>query len=507
MGFSSVTGEETIMFADNCSFDGTPRGGAMNANGQLWIGSAGSPSVVVGTLTAGSGISISNGPGSITLSASGTSALSFPTDSGTAVPASNELTLHGTHGLNTSGSGATVTTAINNSITLGDLSTISTGSNALSATTGDINITAGNLKLPNTTASDASGEIQFGGNRFISNYGTGNTFVGQTAGNTSLINNDNTGIGKNALNALTTGYDNTCVGSGAGASITTNLYNTAVGAGALENGNADRCVAIGYTALGQCEGSGNVAVGTAAAQSLTSGGQTVAIGYLALSSGTGSANTALGFQSCYSVTTGGNNTGLGGNSLLFVQTGNYNIGIGYNGGASYTTSESNNIAIGSSGTAGESNVIRLGTQGTQTTAFIAGITGTTVSNQQLVTINSSTGQLGTTTASTVVWTDVSGTSATMSPNNGYGADNASLVTLTLPTTAAQYSLLSIQGVGAGGWTIVQNSGQKIVWGSISTTVTTGSVSSNTRYDSVDLICIVANTTWAVRTSSGTLTIV
>lgn len=38
-GFSSVTGLESIMFADNASFDGTERDGAMTTDGQLWIGS------------------------------------------------------------------------------------------------------------------------------------------------------------------------------------------------------------------------------------------------------------------------------------------------------------------------------------------------------------------------------------------------------------------------------------------------------------------------------------
>ena len=51
-GFTSITGEENIMYADNCSFDGTDRGGAMTADGQLWIGrTAGSPSVGLGVLT------------------------------------------------------------------------------------------------------------------------------------------------------------------------------------------------------------------------------------------------------------------------------------------------------------------------------------------------------------------------------------------------------------------------------------------------------------------------
>jgi len=51
MGFSFVTGLETIMHADNASFDGTSRGGAMTTNAQLWIGSTAARHVKVGTLT------------------------------------------------------------------------------------------------------------------------------------------------------------------------------------------------------------------------------------------------------------------------------------------------------------------------------------------------------------------------------------------------------------------------------------------------------------------------
>lgn len=67
------------------------------------------------TLTAGSGVSISNGDGvagNPTISAGASTPLSFPTDSGTATPAANALTLAGSGSIATSGSGATVTTAL-----------------------------------------------------------------------------------------------------------------------------------------------------------------------------------------------------------------------------------------------------------------------------------------------------------------------------------------------------------------------------------------------------------
>lgn len=41
-GNSSITGDQTVTFTDNMSFDGTARGGAMSLNGQLWIGATAS---------------------------------------------------------------------------------------------------------------------------------------------------------------------------------------------------------------------------------------------------------------------------------------------------------------------------------------------------------------------------------------------------------------------------------------------------------------------------------
>jgi len=51
MGSSSITGLETILFADNASFDGTERGGALATDGQFWIGSTAAPHVRRGTIT------------------------------------------------------------------------------------------------------------------------------------------------------------------------------------------------------------------------------------------------------------------------------------------------------------------------------------------------------------------------------------------------------------------------------------------------------------------------
>lgn len=94
------------------------------------------------------------------------------------------------------------------------------------------------------------------------------------------------------------------------------------------------------------------------------------------------------------------------------------------------------------------------------------------------------------------WTIVAGASQAMVADNGYVANNAGLVTLTLPATAAAGTILGVAGLGAGGWLIAQNAGQNIQVGSVSSTIGAGgSVASTNRYDSINLLCVVANTTW------------
>ena len=106
------------------------------------------------------------------------------------------------------------------------------------------------------------------------------------------------------------------------------------------------------------------------------------------------------------------------------------------------------------------------------------------------------------------WVNVSGTSQAMTANVAYTANNAGLVTLTLPTTAAAGTTLEVTGLGAGGWSIAQNASQLIHLGSsVTTTGVGGSLSSTNRYDTVVLRCVVANTTWNVTSVIGNLTVV
>lgn len=106
------------------------------------------------------------------------------------------------------------------------------------------------------------------------------------------------------------------------------------------------------------------------------------------------------------------------------------------------------------------------------------------------------------------WNVVTTTSQAIAVNNGYISNNASLVTMTLPATAAVGTIVEVTGLGAGGWKIAQNALQSINFGSKTTTVGTGgSLASFNQFDSIKLVCVVANTTWNVLSSQGNITIV
>ena len=105
-------------------------------------------------------------------------------------------------------------------------------------------------------------------------------------------------------------------------------------------------------------------------------------------------------------------------------------------------------------------------------------------------------------------TEVTGTSQTMVANNDYIANNAGLVTLTLPATAALGSEIGIFYKGAGGWLVAQGAGQQIRFGTSTTTSGAGgSLASSAAGDCIRIKCITADTLFEVFSSQGNITVV
>jgi hypothetical protein len=112
------------------------------------------------------------------------------------------------------------------------------------------------------------------------------------------------------------------------------------------------------------------------------------------------------------------------------------------------------------------------------------------------------------TIDSYIYTEVTGTSASMVVNSVYTSNNAGLVTLTLPATAALGDTIQVDGKGAGGWQVAQNAGQTIHYASSSTTTgITGYIASTVQYQAVKLRCITANTNFVVESTSSTLSVV
>ena len=106
------------------------------------------------------------------------------------------------------------------------------------------------------------------------------------------------------------------------------------------------------------------------------------------------------------------------------------------------------------------------------------------------------------------WSTVTGTTQAAAVNNGYIADNAALVTITLPSTCAVGKTIRVAGKGAGLWKIAQNASQIIYFGDLSTTAgTAGYVAAKYRYDTVELLCITADTTFLVISNIGNLDVI
>jgi hypothetical protein len=200
-----------------------------------------------------------------------------------------------------------------------------------------------------------------------------NTAVGDLALTANTNGSGNTGVGYEALTDMITGSDSTAVGSQALLSAT-GSPNTALGyeAGEYVTTGADN-IAIGYIAMqgvsaNPITGSGNLAIGDNALNSITGGATgNVAIGYNVLTSSTVNStnpNTAIGNAAMQYATTGTNNTAIGksamkGTSANPMTGAGYNTAIGDSALAAITGAAADNTAIGQSvliaNTSGSSN--------------------------------------------------------------------------------------------------------------------------------------------------------
>ena len=309
-------------------------------NGQLLIGNTTGNTLTKATLTAGTGITITNGTGSITIASSGGSGdVVGPAsatnngivlfDSTTGKLIKDSATSNGLiYGL-TVGRGAG-----------GVSSNTALGSGALSnaSTTGGFNTALGR----NTLVTLTSGEE--------------NTAVGNSVLNLATTGGSNVGVGNASLAATTTGGSNVAVGLGALQRNTSASFNTAIGTQALTyNTTATYSTAVGYQAgYNNTTGASGLFVGAQSGYANTTGNYNSFVGgqdgggYGAgASNTTGANNTALGSGALSRNTTASNNTAIGFQAGLLNTTGAQQTLIGYKAGASLTlTGADHNTAVG-----------------------------------------------------------------------------------------------------------------------------------------------------------------
>jgi len=383
------------------------------------IARTGFETVAARTITAGTGISVTNGDGvsgNPTITNSLPEATTARNIGGTGegiyrAEVADEIQLKKL----IAGSNITLTPA-DSSITIAatagaNFGTVAANKVAFGAASGDTLTSNTNLHWDNTNGrlginnTSPSERLQVGGNvraeRFVVNtFGSqtlninnfaptgavgNNLFIGNGGANSTFTSGDvasyNLGIGFNTLLNNTTGFSNTAIGSNALAGNTTGGGNIGIGIGALANGQTSNSnVAIGSFALSSSSNTGieNFALGFASMLNNSTGYYSIGIGAFTLANNTtGHENIAIGRSSMGENTTGIRNSAFGyaaGNAInsgAANQSSSNSIYIGFDTRAS-ANGNSNEVVIGYEGRGNGSNTTTLGNTSTTGTFLAAG---------------------------------------------------------------------------------------------------------------------------------------
>ncbi len=95
---------------------------------------------------------------------------------------------------------------------------------------------------------------------------------------------------------------------------------------------------------------------------------------------------------------------------------------------------------------------------------------------------------------------ITGTTQDAVAQTNYIPTNVALTSITLPAMAVVGDVVAITGEGAGGWSLLPNLGQTIQMAASTATV---SIASAEQYDTIQVMCVVEDTTWVVQYSTST----
>lgn len=321
----------------------------------------------------------------------------------------------------------------------------------------DNSITLGDLSP--LTAADAltasTGDISLGHGNVNLTYGAAFGFSGYININANrafyALSDNWLAVGINAGNFNSSGTNSTFVGGGSGASVISGSGNTTLGYNSLSSASSPSfCTVVGESAM-----SGSV----------------------------NSQNTVV----------------IGASALQGISGGTGNIIIGTGAGGNYANTESNNILIGNLGVLSESGAIRLGTDGTHNSFYTSGVSGVTVSNTSYVTIDTTTGQLGSTAIPSIFsWIDQN-VDTIVSSNTGYFAIEG--VTLTLPPSPLRGDTIIIVSNTPSTVIIQANTSQFIRIGR-NISISAGTVTNSSIGDSLTLVFDSTNTVWISTATNG-----
>lgn len=100
-----------------------------------------------------------------------------------------------------------------------------------------------------------------------------------------------------------------------------------------------------------------------------------------------------------------------------------------------------------------------------------------------------------------------GASQTLAVNNAYICNAGATLNLALPTTCAVGDMIEVLLDGSTAWNVTQAAGQQVRVGTLQTTAGVGgSIGSNNQGDWIQILCVVANTTFTANVKQGNVTI-
>ncbi|MBU0541741.1 MAG: hypothetical protein KKC58_05010 [Gammaproteobacteria bacterium] len=323
------------------AFGGTGVDSSAAAQGSLLIGTG--AGFALGTISAGDGIGVLNGSGSITISNTGVLSIAGTNNQVIASAMNGDVVLSLPQDIATTSTPTFAGAMFNGNIDVASISQAgvpATLAFQYASDTGSTFYAESNLGLGTgalagrknagnvAVGMDVLGRMTTLG--FGSESGTWNTGVGYQALYSNDYGDENTAVGYKSLYSNTSGYYNVAIGSMALYSNTEGRRNIAVGTNALRNNIYGRGnIALGYSALSSSDSFYNIAIGEYSQFNTTSGYDNIGLGWETLySNTTGNSNVAIGRHALVQNTVGSDNVAVGTFALLNNTTGIYNVAVG-----------------------------------------------------------------------------------------------------------------------------------------------------------------------------------